>query len=87
MNSSFFCMNAEPEQAYEESGKLELRNCVITKFGSNANAFLGRFSRTQPWQPRRNFKPIKLQNSSVHKENVVDNIFKTVGIRLRSRQS
>ena len=30
--SSLSCMKAEQEQACEESGMFELRNCVITKF-------------------------------------------------------
>ena len=40
----------------------ELHNCVITKF---VNSFLERFDRMKPWRRRRNFKPMKLQNSLV----------------------
>ena len=58
-------MNADQELSCEESGKFELRNCVISKFESNANSFRKRFDRMHPWQPRRNFKPIKSQNSMV----------------------
>ena len=36
MTSSFSCMNAEKEQACEESGNFELHNRVITKFESNS---------------------------------------------------
>ena len=45
MNSSF-SFNAEQEQTCKESGKFELRNCVNTKFESNANSFLNFRIRT-----------------------------------------
>ena len=40
MNSSFSCLNAQQEQTCEESGKFELRDCVIKKFESNAISIL-----------------------------------------------
>ena len=44
-------MKAGQEQACEES--------------QNSNSFLERFDRMNPWRRRRNFKPMKLQNSLV----------------------
>ena len=49
------------EQACEESGMFELRNAS----SQNSNSFLERFDRMNPWRRRRNFKPMKLQNSLV----------------------
>ena len=43
---------------------LKNSNCVIA-LSQNSNSFLKRFDRMHPWQPRTNFKPIKLQNSLV----------------------
>ena len=43
---------------------LECSNCVIAS-SQNSNSFLERFDRMNPWRPRRNFKPMKLQNSLV----------------------
>ena len=37
--SSMSCMNAEQEQACEESGKFGLRNCVISEFEFVSQAF------------------------------------------------
>ena len=54
-------MKAEQEQACEESGMFELRNAS----SQNSNSFLERFDRMNPWRRRRNFKPMKLQNSLV----------------------
>ena len=59
--SSLSYMKAEQEQACEESGMFEFRNCVT----QNSNSFLERFDRMNPWRRRRNFKPMKLQNSLV----------------------
>ena len=54
-------MTAEQEQACKESGMFELRNAS----SQNSNLFLERFDRMNPWRRRRNFKPMKLQNSLV----------------------
>ena len=54
-------MTAEQEQACEESGMFELRNAS----SQNSNSYLQRFDRMNPWRRRRNFKPMKLQNSLV----------------------
>ena len=54
-------MKAEQEQACEESGMFELRNTS----SQNSNSFLEHFDRMNPWQRRRNFKPMKFQNSLV----------------------
>ena len=54
-------MKAEQEQACEESGMFELRNAS----SQNSNSFLERFDRMNPRRRRRNFKPMKLQNSLV----------------------
>ena len=43
---------------------LECPNCVIAS-SQNSNSFLERFDRMNPWRRRRNFKPMKLQNSLV----------------------
>ena len=43
---------------------LECSNCVIAS-SQNSNSFLERFDRMNPWRRRRNFKPMKLQNSLV----------------------
>ena len=43
---------------------LESSNCVIAS-SQNSNSFLERFDRMNPWRRRRNFKPMKLQNSLV----------------------
>ena len=43
---------------------LECSNCVIAS-SQNSNSFLERFDRMDPWRRRRNFKPMKLQNSLV----------------------
>ena len=65
MNSSSSCMNAEQEQICEESGKFELRNCVITKIRIKREFISEAVDRMHPWRPRRNFKPINSQNSLV----------------------
>ena len=54
-------MKAEQEQAFEESGMSKLRNAS----SQNPNSFLERFDRMNLWRRRRNFKPMKLQNSLV----------------------
>ena len=59
--SSLSFIEAEQEQAYEESGIFELRIAS----SQNLNSFLERFDRMNPWRRRRNFKPMKLQNSLV----------------------
>ena len=43
---------------------LECSNWV-TASSQNSNSFLERFDRMNPWRRRRNFKPMKLQNSLV----------------------
>ena len=43
---------------------LECSDCVIAS-SQNSNSFLERFDRMNPWRRRRNFKPMKLQNSLV----------------------
>ena len=43
---------------------LECSNCVIAS-SQNSNSFLERFDRMNPLRRRRNFKPMKLQNSLV----------------------
>ena len=63
MNSSVSWMNSEQEheQACEEAGKFQLLNCVTTNFEFVPEAV----DRMHPWRPRRNFKPIKSDNSLV----------------------
>ena len=43
---------------------LECSNCVIAS-SLNSSSFLARFDRMNTWRRRRNFKPMKLQNSLV----------------------
>ena len=43
---------------------LECSNCVIAS-SQNSNSFLELFDRMNPWRRRKNFKPMKLQNSLV----------------------
>ena len=59
-------MNAEQEQACEESRKFELRMQLCHhKFRIKYEFVPEAVDRMHPWRPRRNFKPIKSQNSLV----------------------
>ena len=57
----FVLHDGRTRTSYEESGMFELRNVS----SQNSNSFLERFDRMNPWRRRRNFKPMKLQNSLV----------------------